>query len=200
MESGWGVGVYRSEGTVEKKPATYADLEALPETVIGELIDGVLHASPRPALRHSLVSSRLNGELSGPYDKGRGGPGGWFILFEPELHLSGGNVLVPDLAGWRRERMPGIPSGVGCTVVPDWVCEVLSPSTSRLDRFAKQPIYGREGVKHLWLIDPKVRTLEVWRLEGAGYQKVAQHEGLAKVRAEPFEAVELELGFLWDEG
>ncbi|MFY2557100.1 Uma2 family endonuclease [Corallococcus terminator] len=183
---------------MDKKPATYADLEALPETVVGELIDGVLHVSPRPAPRHTLAASRLGSELGGPFDRGRGGPGGWFILDEPELHLSGGNVLVPDLAGWRRERMPELPQKVGFTVVPDWVCEVLSPSTSRLDRSLKLPLYAREGVRHVWIIDPIARTLEVHRLEGRSYVPPVIHEALARVRAEPFEVFELELGFLWD--
>jgi len=198
MELGLGGEAYGYGDVMDKKPATYADLEALPETVVGELIDGELHVSPRPAPRHALAASRLGGELSGPFDRGRGGPGGWFLLFEPELHMSGGNVLVPDFAGWRRERMPELPQTVGFAVVPDWACEVLSPSTSRLDRILKLPLYAREGVLHVWIIDPIARTLEVHRLDGRSYAPPVIHEANARVRAEPFEAFELELGFLWD--
>lgn len=184
---------------MERKPATYADLEALPENVVGELIGGVLYASPRPAGPHMVAGSRLGIELGGPFDRGRGGPGGWFIFDEPELHLSSGDVLVPDIGGWRRERMPAPPKGVGVHVVPDWVCEILSPSTKSLDRKKKLPVYAREGVSHVWLIDPVPRTLELYRLDGAGYTRLATFAGSAVVRAEPFEAIELELSFVWGE-
>ncbi|MFP2931719.1 Uma2 family endonuclease [Pyxidicoccus sp. 3LG] len=183
---------------MERKPATYADLEALPDNVVGELIGGVLHASPRPAGPHSVAASHLGGVLVLPFGRGRGGPGGWFILDEPELHL-GEDVLVPDLAGWRRERMPQRPEVVGITLAPDWVCEVLSPSTKSLDRKEKLPLYAREGVHHVWLLDPLARTLEVLRLEGADYALLAKHSGQSHVRAEPFEAIELELAFPWGE-
>src|SRR3712207_5356771 len=106
METGMGVEEYRED--MERKPATYADLEALPENVVGEIIAGELHVSPRPAAPHTVAASRLGGELLGPFDRGRGGPGGWILLFEPELHL-GEEVLVPDFAGWRQERMPEPP-------------------------------------------------------------------------------------------
>ncbi|QSQ24522.1 Uma2 family endonuclease [Pyxidicoccus parkwayensis] len=183
---------------MERKRATYADLEALPDNVIGELIDGVLYASPRPAGPHTVVGSQLGYELIGPFDRGRGGPGGWVILDEPELHL-GEDVLVPDVAGWRRERMPRPTEHVFYTVAPDWLCEVLSPSTRNLDRKEKLPVYAREGVRHVWLIDPKPRVLEVFRLGPGGYELLATHEGNGPVRAEPFEAIELDLAFLWDE-
>jgi Uma2 family endonuclease len=136
--------------------------------------------------------------LGGPFDQGRGGPGGWFVLFEPELHLHE-DVLVPDLAGWRRDRMPRPPRTAAFTLAPDWVCEVLSPSTRALDRAVKLPVYAREGVRHVWLVDPEARTLEVLRLEGEHYSLLATHAGPARVRAEPFDAIELELAFLWGE-
>ncbi|PTL84312.1 Uma2 family endonuclease [Vitiosangium sp. GDMCC 1.1324] len=180
------------------KPATYADLEALPEHVVGELIDGELHVSPRPAGPHTVAASVLGIELGGAFHRARGGPGGWVILDEPKLHL-GEDVLVPDLAGWRRERMPRAPRTTAFTLAPDWVCEVLSPSTATLDRAAKLPVYAREGVRHVWLLDPEVRMLEVFRLEGARYSLLSTYTGTARVRAEPFEALELELAALWDE-
>jgi Uma2 family endonuclease len=136
--------------------------------------------------------------LGGPFDRGRDGPGGWFVLDEPELHL-GEDVLVPDVAGWRRERMPRVPRTAAFTLAPDWVCEVLSPSTMAWDRAAKLPVYAREGVRHVWLVDPEARTLEVFRLAGELYTLLVTHAGPARVRAEPFDAIELELALLWGE-
>ncbi|MCY1018379.1 Uma2 family endonuclease [Pyxidicoccus sp. MSG2] len=182
-----------------RKPATYADLEALPPDKIGELIGGVLYASPRPTMGHSRVATHLHGELYGPFARGRGGgPGGWLIRFEPELHL-GDDVLVPDVTGWRRERVPSLPDGPAARIAPDWVCEVLSPSTAVLDRDKKMTVYAREGVRHVWLIDPKPRTLEVFRLEGAHYLRLATWTGDTTVRAEPFDALALELQRLWED-
>ncbi len=180
-----------------RRPATYEDLLALPEHVVGEIVAGELHVSPRPASRHARASSRLGERIGGPFDSGRGGPGGWIILDEPELHL-GRDVLVPDLAGWRRERMPEMPDAAAFTLPPDWACEILSPSTSRLDRAAKRPVYAREGILHLWLIDPIAQTLEVFRLDGEGYRLVSTYAGDAVIEAEPFAAVPLELGALWE--
>ncbi len=134
--------------------------------------------------------------LGGPFDLGEGGPGGWLLLDEPELHL-GQDVLVPDLAGWRRERLPVLPKGAAFNLAPDWACEVLSPSTSRLDRKVKVPVYAREGVGHLWLVDPEARTLEVLRLGEGRYVQLGVHEGAVRVRAAPFEALELDLARLW---
>ncbi|QRK09144.1 Uma2 family endonuclease [Archangium violaceum] len=179
-------------------PATYADLEALPEGVVGELIGGELHVSPRPAGPHTVAASVLGIELGGAFHRGRGGPGGWVILDEPELHL-GEDVLVPALAGWRRERMPRVPRTPAFTLAPDWVCEVLSPSTATLDQKDKLPVYAREGVRHVWLLEPEKRELEVFQLEGVRYSLLSTHTGTARVRAEPFQAVELELAALWDE-
>lgn len=181
------------------RPATYDDLLALPEHVVGEIIDGELHVSPRPAPRHAVAASVLGGELGPPYHSGRGGPGGWWILDEPELHF-GRDVLVPDLTGWRRLRMASIPDTAYFTLAPDWVCEVVSPKTGRLDRLKKLPLYAREGVGHAWLIDPLQRTLEVMRLEQGRWVIVAVHGEADAVRAEPFEATELNLGLLWADG
>jgi Uma2 family endonuclease len=179
-----------------RRGATYEDLEKLPPEVIGELVEGDLYASPRPASRHALATTVLSDELVGPFARGKGGPGGWVLLFEPELHL-GRNVLVPDMAGWQRERMPEMPDTVGFTPVPDWVCEVLSPSTVVLDRGRKLGVYARKGVKHLWLVDPVARILEVYRLEDGRWSLLDTHVGAVEVRAEPFEAYALELGALW---
>jgi Uma2 family endonuclease len=196
METGMGVEEYGED--MGRKPATYADLEALPPHVVGEIIAGELHVSPRPAAPHTMAASRLGGELMSPFDRGRDGPGGWIILDEPELHL-GEDVLVPDLAGWRRERMPQPPRTAAFSLAPDWLCEVLSPSTAVLDRALKLPVYAREGVRYVWLVDPELRTLEVFRLDGAQYTLVVTHAGKPRVRAEPFGAFELELAYLWGE-
>jgi len=178
------------------RPATYSDLLALPEHVVGEIIDGELIVSPRPAPRHAVATSVLGGELNPPYHGGRGGPGGWWILFEPELHFRD-DVLVPDLAGWRRTRLPAVPDEAYFTLAPDWICEVLSPGTARLDRQRKLAVYAREGVAHAWLLDPIERTLEVLRLEGRQWTIIAVHAGDEEVRAEPFEATSLPLARLW---
>jgi Uma2 family endonuclease len=181
-----------------RKPATYEDLLKLPDDKIGEIVDGDLYASPRPAVPHVVAHSALNSELGPPFQFGRGGPGGWWILVEPELHLRD-DTLVPDLAGWRRERLPSMPNAPAITVSPDWVCEVLSPSTERLDRVRKLPAYARHLVTHAWLINPLTRTLEVFRREAQGWVLVASHADDAIVRVEPFDAVELDLLRLWGE-
>lgn len=170
---------------------------AVPEHLVAEIVDGELVTNPRPATRHARASSRLGGELTGPFDRGKGGPGGWIILDGPELHLHA-DALVPDLAGWRRERMPELPDTVGIELPPDWLCEVLSPSTQAHDRGAKLPVYAREGVRHVWFVDPLARLLEVYRLEGTRYLVVGAYRDASLVRAEPFDAVELELGALWE--
>lgn len=179
-----------------KKPATYEDLLKVPDHLVAEIVDGELFTSPRPASRHARASSVLGGKLMPPFDIGDGGPGGWWIITEPELHLAP-DILVPDLAGWRRERMPIYPDAAFFTLAPDWVCEVLSPSTGRLDRVRKMPKYASNGVMHLWLVDPLQRTLEVYRLEGSRWLLMGGHGGEDKVRAEPFEAIELDLALLW---
>jgi Uma2 family endonuclease len=184
--------------TPAHRRATYEDLLQVPDDKVAEIVDGDLHVSPRPAARHSLATSALWGEVGTPFQKGQGGPGGWWILFEPELHLSE-DVLVPDLAGWRRERMPGFPDIAAFELAPDWICEVVSPSTERLDRAEKMHVYAREGGGHLWLINPGTRTLEAYRREGAAWLLLATHAGNARARVAPFDAVELHLALLWGE-
>ena len=178
------------------RSATYEDLVKLPDHVVAEIVDGELHASPRPAPAHAIAGSSVGGVIIGPYGFGRGGPGGWWILDEPELHL-GPDVLVPDLAGWKRERMPQRPDTAYFPLAPDWVCEVLSPSTTRLDRTRKLGIYARELVAHAWLIDPLAETLEVFRLEGGRWSMLAALGGDAIARIEPFVEIDMELALLW---
>jgi Uma2 family endonuclease len=175
------------------KPATYEDLLALPENVVGQIIDGELIALPRPALRHARVATTLSAQLDGPFDRGTGGPGGWLFLIEPELHF-GADVVVPDLAAWRRERLAEVPDAPWLELAPDWVCEVLSPSTASLDRVKKMRVYARERVGWYWILDPAARTLEVFRLgEEGSYVVDAAFDGAALVRARPFDASELEI-------
>ncbi|MCL2779188.1 MAG: Uma2 family endonuclease [Polyangiaceae bacterium] len=176
--------------------ATYDDLVRVPSPLVAEIVNGVLYTNPRPASPHARSSSALEVRIGGPFDLGPGGPGGWFILFEPEFHF-GEDVVVPDIAGWRRERMPKVPAVAFFTLAPDWVCEVLSPSTEKLDRTGKMDVYAREGVRHLWFVDPIARTLEVHRLQNGLWLRVATYCDDAKVRAEPFDAIELELAALW---
>lgn len=178
-----------------RKPATYADLCALPPEVVGEIIDGTLHASPRPATAHGMAASVLGSDLMVSFQRG-GGPGGWWFLDEPELHF-GDNVLVPDIAGWRRERMPRVPNANFIELAPDWVCEILSPSTASLDRSKKMRVYGKVKVPHVWLVDPIGRTVEVFRLTGDLYSLVTVAGDTPKARLEPFDAIELEVEALW---
>ena len=184
--------------------ATYADLEAVPENQVAELIRGTLHVMPRPAARHAKASSRLTMKLGGPFDLGERGPGGWQILMEPELHFPDPtapgaiDALVPDLAGWRRERMPEVPDVPAFTLAPDWICEVLSKSTVAHDREEKMPVYAREGVRHAWLVDPLAKTLEVYTLDAPGrWSEATIFRDVEVVRAPPFDAVELDLASLW---
>jgi len=183
-------------------PEVEAAWRATPDRFIAEIVGGILHTQPRPARRHAVATTALSEELGPPFKRGRGGPGGWVILYEPELHLgSMPDILVPDLAGWRRERMP---DAIGdddappyYDLSPDWVCEVLSPRTERFDRGEKIAVYSREGVKHVWLVNPIEQTLEVFRLEGVHYTLMAVYYANAVVRAEPFDAIELDLAVLW---
>lgn len=181
-----------------KRGAGYADLESIPENAVGELLGGELVVSPRPAAPHVFASSSLGVKLGAPFQYGDGGPGGWWIMDEPELHL-GPDVLVPDLAGWRQERMPVRPETAAFTIVPDWICEMLSPSTAAVDRVKKMAIYLRERVRHLWYIDPVARTLEVFERGDGNWVLLSTHADDARVRAPPFEAVELDLLVLWGE-
>lgn len=179
-----------------KRNATYADLYGIPENFVGEILGGELYASPRPAYPHTFSASVLGVQLGGAFQLGINGPGGWLVLDEPELRMAD-DVLVPDLGAWRCERLPTPPTCEYPSVVPDWVCEVLSPSTERIDRAKKLAIYAREGVSHAWLVEPLQQTLEVLRLESGRWSLLATRSARDRVRAEPFEAIELDLGTLW---
>ncbi len=182
---------------VKKIKTVHEQWLELPDIVVGEIIAGDLHVSPRPAPRHSIASSVLGAELMGPFNFGKnGGPGGWIILDEPELHLDG-HILVPDIAGWRRERMPAIPDEAFFSLVPDWACEVLSPSTAVLDRVKKMPLYLSLGLKYFWLVDPIARTLEVYENDHQVWKLICSYANDDKVRAIPFDALEIELADLW---
>ena len=179
-----------------RRRATYRDVLDAPAHQVAEIVDGTLHTHPRPAPPHAVATSYLEIELGAPFSKGRGGPGGWWIIFEPELHL-GEDILVPDLAGWRRERMPDLPDSAYFILAPDWVCEVLSASTRRLDLHGKRPVYAREGVAHLWLVDPTDRTLEAFELREGEWVLIGTAKDDEPVSVRPFDAITFSLGDLW---
>jgi Uma2 family endonuclease len=182
--------------STNKRPARYQDVLDAPEHLVAEIIDGELRLSPRPGGPHTSAASRLGYLLGPPFDLGNGGPGGWMVLRQPELHL-GEDIVVPDLAGWRRERLPEVPQQAYFTLAPDWICEVLSKSTAVNDREEKLPIYGRAGVRDAWLVDAIQRTLEVLRMHEGAWRTVAVHRGDVRVRAQPFDAIEIDLAVLW---
>jgi Uma2 family endonuclease len=183
-------------GLPQKRPATYQDIIDLPEHLVGEIINGRLVTHPRPTPRHARSYSSLGMQLGNPYDIGRDGPGGWWILDEPELHLAG-HVLVPDLAGWWRERMPALPEAAWFELAPDWVCEILSPGTAGVDRAEKLPIYAGLGVSHAWLVDPDLRLLEAYQNEAGRWLLLGTWQGDAQAPIPPFEAIHVELALLW---
>ncbi len=171
----------------------------MPQHRVAEILDGELFTFPRPGFRHARTASTLGGDLQNRFDHPPGGgdtPGGWWILDEPELHL-GDDVVVPDVAGWRRERVPLLPDAPWFDVAPDWACEVLSSSTETVDRGRKLRIYAREGVSHLWLVNPVARTLETYRLAEAHWILLGTFSGDHVVRAEPFEAAEFSMARWW---
>jgi Uma2 family endonuclease len=179
-----------------RRDATYQDILDAPPGMVAEIVRGALHLHPRPRPRHARAITSLGDELVSPFDKARGGPGGWWILIEPELHLDA-DVLVPDLAGWRRSRLPSLPDTTGISVSPDWVCEVLSPATRAYDLTDKRDSYAGHGVAHLWLIDPQARTLEAFRLADRAWTLIAAKHDDAEVRLPPFDAVGFALSALW---
>ena len=182
--------------TVALPRATYQDVLDAPPHKVAQVVDGVLHMQPRPALPHAVAAGALNTNIGSPFGFGRGGPGGWWILPEPELHL-GDDIVVPDIGGWRKERMPKFPNLAYCTVPPDWVCEVLSPSTRSLDTGKKRDIYAREGVRNLWLVDPDARVLEGFELRDGGWLLIGTLTDDVPVSLPPFESIAFDLGDLW---
>lgn len=182
------------------RAATRADLDALPPTWRGEIIEGTLYAFPRPRYAHAHIETCVAGDIQLPFGRGRGGPGGWVILVEPGIELPNAPEFSPDLGGWHKERLPRPPPrGKAITVVPDWVCEILSPRTRSYDLVVKRRFYADIGVGHLWYIDPQARALTVSKLEGGRWLELGTHGADEKVRAEPFEAVEVSLAE-WFEG
>lgn len=179
-----------------QRPATYQDVLNAPPNMVAELVNGALHLQPRPRPRHGLASSVLGGEISGPFHRGRGGPGGWWIIDEPELHF-GDDVVVPDISGWRRETMSEFPDTAAIDLAPDWVCEVLSPSTRQFDLTEKRDIYLREKVGHLWLVDPGARTLEAFELKDETWSLLTALKNDDPVSVPPFDAIEFPLSALW---
>jgi Uma2 family endonuclease len=191
-----------STSTERNSPSVEAAFQAAPPEMVAEILDGELHVSPRPARPHTKVATNLGIILGAPFMFGRGGPGGWVLLDEPEIHLGARpDKLVPDLAGWRRERLPDAVGGEDTPayydLAPDWVCEVLSKSTRRIDKREKMRIYAREGVRYVWQMDPLASSLDIFRLEGKNWLLVDSFVGDESVRAEPFEAIELELALVW---
>ena len=182
--------------TAAPRRDVYEEFLAVPKHLVAEIIDGKLRTHPRPATPHARAATRLGMKIGGPFDLGEGGPGGWLFLDEPEVHLLG-QIVVPDLAGWRRGRMPEMPSAPFIELEPDWVCEVLSPSTEAEDRADKMPLYAQAGVRHLWFVDPLARTLEAFAFEAGVWRVVGTWRGEARVRVPPFDAMELEPAALW---
>ena len=182
-----------------EKRTTYQDVLDAPDNKVAELINGKLYLMSRPTMPHATASSRLGMIIGNPYDMGTGGPGDWRILFEPELHIIRDvEVLVPDLAGWRRERMPEVADGHRMTLMPDWVCEVLSPSTRKVDLVEKRPIYARAGVNHLWLVDPSDQSLDAFERQGDAWVQIASLQGDDAVCVPPFDAITFNLTSLWE--
>ncbi len=179
-----------------QKIAVYDDLYTIPDTMIGQIIGGELFAMPRPSPRHAQAASILGIRIGGPFYLGEGGPGGWLILDEPEIQLDS-HTFVPDIAGWKKERLGKIPETNWISVVPDWICEVLSPGTARIDKKKKMPIYAQFGVPYLWLVDPLEKTLEIFRLDNGNWLVAAVYSEDDIVRAEPFQAIEINLSSLW---
>lgn len=182
---------------VAPRPATYQDVLDAPPNMVAEIVHGALHLQARPARRHGVAHSRLLGRIGNSFDFGDGGPGGWLIMTEPEIHL-GDDVLVPDIGGWRRERLAPIEGDPPWfDLAPDWVCEVLSPSTRRLDQTGKRDVYAREGVAHLWFVDPLARTLEAFEFRDGHWTLLATLSEDDPVRLPPFDAIEFPLSALW---
>lgn len=181
-----------------KRLSLYEHLIALPEGLTGEIINGQLRTQPRPSWPHALATSRLGADLEAPFGRGRGGPGGWWIVFEPEVHfILDREVTVPDIAGWRKNRMPSPPEGHKIQVVPDWVCEIFSPSTKSTDREEKMPLYARHGVRFAWLVDPKTHTLETYELINTKWRALGIFRDDDTVSVAPFDAIVIHLSDLW---
>ena len=177
----------------------YSQLEQLPESLTGEILNGQLYAHPRPGGKHVSIATNLSIDIGGPFHRGRGGPGGWRILVEPEVHLAlDTDVVVPDVAGWRKERLPTVPEGHKFTVVPDWICEIFSPSTETIDKEIKMPLYAKYRVKYLWHIHPILKTLDAYKLENGEWITLGSFIAGERPRIEPFGEIEINVNELMD--
>lgn len=193
------------EAVLPPRPkATYKDLLAVPEHLTAELIDGEIYVMARPRLRHSAAHTTMIHHIVGAFGLRKpvgGGPGGWVILTEPELHLGAPDpetlVVSPDIAGWKRERMPEVPDTATTTLPPDWICEVLSPGTESHDRIRKMEWYGRSGVRWAWIVDAVARSIEVYQHNGRVWEFHGGVAGFAPARLEPFDAVEFDISEWW---
>jgi Uma2 family endonuclease len=176
---------------------TLADLDALPPGIVGEIIEGVLYTMTKPRMRHQRTGLEIGSGLLGPFDHGFGGPGGWWIVTEPGIELPNTPEISPDVAGWRRERMPEMPVDEPIRLVPDWVCEILSPTTRRHDMLHKQPYYAKIGVPIMWLVDIEARVLTVHRLESSHWVTIGTYSDEIEARIAPFDAVPLNVTRWW---
>lgn len=182
-----------------RKAPTLADLDALPPGIKGEIIEGVLYTMTKPRSRHQFSAANIVADLLNPFHRARNGPGGWWILGEPGIELPNTPEIAPDVAGWRRERMPELPTGP-LTVVPDWVCEVLSPSTRRHNLLVKKPYYARVGVPYHWIVDSEGRTVTAYRLEGGRWVELGTWGDETEARIEPFAEIPLDVSGWWPPG
>lgn len=180
-----------------RKAHGWQDILAAPEGVKAEVLAGELHTAPRPHPRHGAAQAVLSAEITGPFQIGRGGPGGWWILIEPDVAFGPHDIVAPDLVGWRRQRLPAFPDEQPITARPDWICEVLSPRTARRDRTAKSDLYLRHEVPHYWLVDPEARTLEVYELDNDRWLRLGAWSEDDTAAIPPFEAVEITLSTLF---
>jgi Uma2 family endonuclease len=179
------------------KPPTLADLDALPPGIVGEIIEGVLYTMTKPRVRHQRTATRIAGKLSDPFDEGNGGPGGWWIVAEPGIELPNTPEISPDVAGWRRDRMPELPVDEPIRVVPDWTCEILSKTTRRHDLEVKRPYYARVGVAYHWLVDIDARLLTAHRLESSEWRIIGTYSNETEARIPPFDAIALNVASWW---
>ncbi len=175
----------------------WADILAAPEELKAEILGGELVTSPRPHPRHAFTQAELSTDIAGAFQRGRGGPGGWWILIEPDVSFGPHDIVAPDLVGWRRARVPAFPEEQPIAIRPDWICEVLSPRTASRDRTAKSDLYLRSAVPHYWLADPEARTLEVFELEEGRWLRLGAWGDGDRARVPPFDAIELEVGALF---
>ncbi|MBI4817343.1 MAG: Uma2 family endonuclease [Deltaproteobacteria bacterium] len=174
-------------------------ISALPPHLRGEVINGRLTVMPCPAPRHANAAGALHDQLGPAFQRARGGPGGWWILAQPELTLGDPDFepIDPDVAGWRVQTMPHLPEAAAVSIVPDWVCEILSPSTEVYDRAEKLPYYARAGIKHAWIVDPEGLVLEAFENDAGIFRPIGSWRDDALARVPPFEAIDLELSWLW---